>query len=33
MSWLAKDMGRLSNGAPTSCSAMWTAIELEPGAK
>src|SRR3954464_8786061 len=31
--FLRNDSGRLSNGAPTSCSAMCGAIELEPGAK
>jgi hypothetical protein len=27
------DSGRGSKGTPISCRAMWTAIELEPGAK
>jgi hypothetical protein len=30
---LANDSGRASKGTPISCSAMCTAIELEPGAK
>ena len=29
----AKDNGRGMNGTPISCRAMWTAMELEPGAK
>src|SRR4051812_37608302 len=33
MSFLAKESGRPSNGAPTSLSAIWAANELEPGAK
>ena len=31
--FLWNDSGRLSNGAPISCSAICGAIELEPGAK
>src|SRR5689334_9127250 len=30
---LPSETGRASNGAPISCSAMWAAIELAPGAK
>ena len=33
MSLVANDIGRASKGAPVSCRAMCTAIELEPGAK
>jgi hypothetical protein len=33
MSFCLNDIGFPSNGAPTSCSAMCTAMELEPGAK
>ena len=33
MSLVAKDIGRASKGAPVSCNAICTAIELEPGAK
>src|SRR5882724_5885794 len=33
MSLFLKDIGRPSKATPISCSAMCTAIELEPGAK